>query len=82
MGDKEQAIGFIVHAFTRNHGEETQLCLTGRLENAETFAAILNREKPSFFVRASDAPASERLLRGPRKGKPPLLQGAEKRTID
>jgi DNA polymerase-2 len=82
VAEKEQAVGFIVHAFTRNHGDETQLCLTGRLETAETFAAILNKEKPSFFVRSSEAASAERLLRGAREGDRTVLNVAERTTID
>ncbi len=54
--------GFIVHAFTRTHRGETQLCLTGRLAEGETFALVFTDESPRFYVRRSDEIRAQRAI--------------------
>jgi DNA polymerase-2 len=47
--------GFLLHVFQRNRGDRTIVLAVGRLESGETFALADHQQRPSFYVRDSDA---------------------------
>ncbi len=49
--------GFLLHVFQRNRGDRTIVFAVGRLESGETFALADHQQRPSFYVRDSDADA-------------------------
>jgi DNA polymerase-2 len=59
--------GFIVHAYARSRpleapaGGETSLYFIGRLYDGRTFAAVVSRFAPFFYVRASEIGPAQRL---------------------
>jgi DNA polymerase-2 len=46
--------GFLLHTFHRNQGDGTTLFGVGRLESGQTFALADSRQKPAFYLRASE----------------------------
>jgi DNA polymerase-2 len=46
--------GFLLHVFHRNQGDSTTLFGVGRLESGLTFAFADSRQRPAFFLRASE----------------------------
>ena len=52
MTDSER--GFLLHTFHRNQGDATTLFGVGRLESGQTFAFSDSRQRPAFYLRASE----------------------------
>ncbi len=52
MTDSER--GFLLHTFHRNQGDATTLFGVGRLESGQTFAFADSRQRPAFYLRASE----------------------------
>ena len=50
----EEERGFLLHTFHRNQGDSTTLFGVGRLETGQTFAFADNRQRPAFYLRASE----------------------------
>ena len=48
--------GFLLHVFHRGQGDGTTLFGVGRLESGQTFAFADSRQRPAFFLRASELP--------------------------
>ncbi len=63
----QRTTGFIVDSFHRDPGDNspadrnTHLYLVGRLENGQTFAVVEERQRPGFWIRASDQRRAEQL---------------------
>ncbi|MDA0336535.1 MAG: DNA polymerase II [bacterium] len=52
MTDSER--GFLLHTFHRNQGDATTLFGVGRLASGQTFAFADSRQRPAFYLRASE----------------------------
>jgi DNA polymerase II len=52
----ESERGFLLHTFHRNQGDGTTLFGVGRLESGQTFAFADSRQRPAFYLRASELP--------------------------
>ncbi|NOZ23500.1 MAG: DNA polymerase II, partial [Planctomycetes bacterium] len=45
---------FLLHLYHREHRGKTTIYAIGKLESGETFGLVDDRDRPAFFVRASD----------------------------
>jgi DNA polymerase II len=54
--------GFVVHAFERVRGGQTEVDLLGRLADGGTFAVVDRRRRPFVVMRAADLAAARRVL--------------------
>ncbi|MDP6982291.1 MAG: DNA polymerase II [Candidatus Latescibacteria bacterium] len=55
--------GFLLHVYHRQHGPGAAIFGIGRLESGETFAFVDPRQRPGFYLRASEVEAAIELCR-------------------